>query len=212
MTDCRLFLLTPRLTLAEVGAFAPRFAAAAEATRAASALVRLAPGADGDAKGILAPLLPIAVRLDVALMVELDPRLVARIGADGTHFTGAGPGLADALNSLHPERIVGVGGLKLRGEAMEAGEAGADYIMFGEPRRDGWTPPFEDTLERIGWWAEIFQTPCVGYAATLDEAEELAAAGADFVAIGDALWSAPVLEDAARDVARRIAVASAGRE
>jgi len=212
MTDCRLFLLTPKLTLAEVGAFAPRFAAAAEACRAASALLRLAPGADSDAKRIVAPLLEIAVRLDVALLVELDPRMTARLGADGAHVTGAGAELADALESLHPERIVGVGGLKLRDDAMEAGEAGADYVMFGEPRPDGWTPPFEDTLERIGWWAEIFQTPCVGYAANFDDAEELAGAGADFVAIGDALWSAASLEDAARDVARRVAVASADRE
>ena len=211
MTACRLFLLTPKLTLAEVAAFAPRFAAAAAATEAASALVRLAAGAESDAKRILAPLLEIAVRQDVALLVEVDPRLAARLGADGALVSGAGAELTSALDSLHPERIVGVGGLKLRDEAMEAGEAGADYIMFGEPRRDGWTPPFEDTLERVSWWAEIFQTPCVGYAATLENAEELAAVGADFVAIGDALWTAPVLEDAAKDLMRRLAAASAGR-
>ena len=210
MTDCRLFLLTPKLTLAEVAAFAPRFAAAAEGGRAASALVRLAPGAESDAKRILAPLIDIAVLRDVALLVELDPRLAARLGADGAHVSAAAD-LKAALDSLHPERIVGIGGLKLRDDAMAAGEAGADYVMFGEPRRDGWTPPFEDTLERVGWWAEIFQTPCVGYAATFDDAEELAAAGADFVAVGDALWSAPALEVAARDLTRRLAVASAGR-
>jgi thiamine-phosphate pyrophosphorylase len=211
MTNCRLFLFTPKLTLAEVAAFAPRFAAASEAGQAASALLRLAPGADSDAKRIAAPLLEIAARLDVALLVETDPRIAARLGADGAHVSGVGVELTNALDSLHPERIVGVGGLKLRDEAMEAGEAGADYVMFGEPRRDGWTPPFENTLERVGWWAEIFQTPCVGYAASFDDAEELAEAGADFVAIGDALWAAPALEDAARDLARRVAVASAGR-
>jgi thiamine-phosphate pyrophosphorylase len=212
MTDCQLFLLTPRLTLGEVEAFAPRFAAAAEACAAASALLRLAPGSDGDAKRIVAPLLEIAVRLEVALLVELDPRLAARLGVDGAHVAGVGPALVAALDSLHPERIVGVGGVKLRDDAMEAGEAGADYVMFGEPRPDGWTPPFEDTLERVGWWAEIFQTPCVGYASTFDEAEELAAAGADFVAIGDALWSALSLADAAQDLARRVAAASSTRE
>jgi thiamine-phosphate pyrophosphorylase len=212
MTDCRLFLFTPKLTLAEVGAFAPRFAIAAEASQAASALLRIAPGAESDVKRIAAPLLEIAVRLEVALLVELDPRLAARLGVDGAHVAGVGPDFTQALDSLHPERIVGVGGLKLRDDAMEAGEAGADYVMFGEPRRDGFTPPVEDTLERVGWWAEIFQTPCVAYAASFDDAEELAAAGADFVAIGDALWSAPSLEDAARDLARRVAVASSPRQ
>ena len=68
---------------------------------------------------------------------------------------------------------------------MNAGEAGADYVMFGEPRRDGFTPPAEETIERVGWWAEIFEPPCVGYAAALDDMwAAIAAAGADFVALG----------------------------
>ena len=73
---------------------------------------------------------------------------------------------------------------------MTAGEVGADYVMFGEPRRDGCVPPLAETLERVAWWAEIFVTPCVAYAARLDDAAALAAAGADFVALGDAVWSA----------------------
>ena len=89
---------------------------------------------------------------------------------------------------------------------MAAGEAGADYVMFGEPHRDGWTPPLAETAERVAWWAEIFETPCVAYAARLDDVATLAAAGADFVALGDALWSAPSLEQAiaaAEDAARQ---------
>ena len=70
---------------------------------------------------------------------------------------------------------------------MAAGEAGADYVMFGEPAR-GVAPPLEATLERVGWWAEIFQTPCVAYAASLDDVAALAAAGADFIALGEAVW------------------------
>jgi thiamine-phosphate pyrophosphorylase len=71
---------------------------------------------------------------------------------------------------------------------MLAGEAGADYVMFGEPDRDGRRPGFEAVLERVTWWAETLTIPCVGYAASLDEVEALAQAGADFVAIGEALW------------------------
>jgi thiamine-phosphate pyrophosphorylase len=95
---------------------------------------------------------------------------------------------------------------------MNAGEAGADYVMFGEPRLDGWTPPFEETLERAEWWAEIFQTPCVAYARTVDEVTPLAEAGADFVALGDAVWRAPSPESAVAEATRRaIAAASARR-
>jgi thiamine-phosphate pyrophosphorylase len=126
--------------------------------------------------------------------------------------TGVGDRLSDALASLHPERIVGVGALRGRDDAMTAGEAGADYVMFGEPRRDGWAPPLAETAERVGWWAEIFQIPCVAYAARLDDVAALAAAGADFVALGEALWSAPSAElaiAAAEDAARKAAAARA---
>ena len=95
---------------------------------------------------------------------------------------------------------------------MTAGEAGADYVMFGEPRRDGWTPPLAETAERAAWWAEIFETPCVAFAARLDDVAPLAAAGADFVALGDAIWSAPSVEQAiaaAQDAARKAAAARA---
>jgi thiamine-phosphate pyrophosphorylase len=88
---------------------------------------------------------------------------------------------------------------------MSAGEAGADYVMFGEPRPDGWTPPLAETLDRVGWWAEIFETPCVAFAATLDAVAPLAAVGADFVALGDAVWSAHSPEAAVAEATRRIA-------
>ena len=52
---------------------------------------------------------------------------------------------------------------------MLAGERGADYVMFGEPDADGQRPSFEAIIERIEWWAEVFDVPCVGFAATLDE-------------------------------------------
>ena len=63
--------------------------------------------------------------------------------------------------------------------------------MFGEPRRDGFTPPLAETIERTAWWAEIFQTPCVAFAGALDAVAPLRAAGADFVALGAAIWRAP---------------------
>ena len=194
MSDaCRFYLITPPLTAASAEAFARTFAAVLAKADFASALVKLAPGAEGDAKKIIAPLIDIAHGADIALLVERDARLAARIGADGAHIengTGEGVDLTEAIASLHPDRIAGVGHLRLRDDAMNAGEAGADYVMFGEPRPDGWTPPPEETLERAAWWAEIFQTPCVAYASSLDQIAPLAAAGADFVALGDALWKA----------------------
>jgi len=93
-----------------------------------------------------------------------------------------------ASSPLKPERIAGCGGLATRHDAMLAGESGADYVMFGEPDRNGRRPGFEAVLERVSWWAETLTIPCVGYAAGLDEVEALARAGADFIAIDEPLW------------------------
>jgi thiamine-phosphate pyrophosphorylase len=210
--SCRLYLVTPPLAVADLAAFAPRFAAALAAGDVASALIRVAPEAQGDAKRIAERMVEAAAPYDTAILIEGEPRLAARVGADGAHVSGVGDPLSDALASLHPERIVGVGALRGRDDAMTAGEADVDYVMFGEPRRDGWTPPLAETVERVAWWAEIFQTPCVAYAARLDDVAALAAAGADFVALGDALWSAPSAEQAiaaAEDAARKAAAARA---
>ena len=183
--------MTPPLDADAMAVFAPAFAEMLASGAVASALARLAPGTESDAKKIVARLLEISAPAGVALLVENDARLAARAGADGAHVAGGGAALSEALASLQPERIVGAGLLRGRDEAMSAGEAGADYVMFGEPRPDGFTPPSQDTLERVAWWAEIFEPPCVGYAAGLGDVAALAAAGADFVALGEAIWRAP---------------------
>ena len=72
---------------------------------------------------------------------------------------------------------------------MTAGERGADYVLFGEPDSDGRRPSFDAIIERIVWWAEVFEVPCVGYAASCEEIAPLVAAGADFVAVGDFIWA-----------------------
>jgi thiamine-phosphate pyrophosphorylase len=185
----RLYLITPALGAGDLDAFAPLFAEALASGKVASVLARIAGKAEGDAKKIIARLVEISAPAGAALLVENDARLAARAGADGVHITN-GAALSEALASLKPERIVGAGLLRTRDDAMNAGEAGADYVMFGEPRPDGFTPPAYETLERIAWWAEIFEPPCVGYAATLEDVEPLAAARADFVAVGDAIWRA----------------------
>jgi len=211
MTNIRsgqIYLLTPLLREADLSDFASTLASVLDGGEVACVLARLAPGAEGDAKKIVTRLTEIAANAGAAMLVDNDPRLAARVGADGAHMT-SDAGLGEALASLKPERIVGAGLLRTRDEAMNAGEAGADYVMFGEPRRDGFTPPAEETLERVEWWAEIFEPPCVGYAASLEDVAPLAEAGADFVALGDAIWSAPAPVEAlaqARAILARRAV------
>jgi thiamine-phosphate pyrophosphorylase len=129
-------------------------------------------------------------RRDVALLIDDRPGIVAKAGADGAHLAGI-DALTAALGTLKPDRIAGAGGLRSRHDAMLAGEAGADYVMFGDPDRRGGRsrPPLEAVEERVQWWAELIEIPCVAYAAGADEVRPLAQAGADFVALGDWLWS-----------------------
>ncbi len=208
--SCSLYLVTPRLSAANAAVFAKTFSRVLAAAPVASALVRIAPGASGDAKAIVAPLVKAAVSADCALVLENDARLAARLGADGVHVAGAGEALDEALDGLKPERIVGAGGLHTRHEAMTAGEKGADYVMFGEPRSDPHAMPLEPLLERIGWWAEIFETPCVAYAETLEAAQRLAQAGADFVALENAVWEAESPIEAVREAYATVSETVAG--
>jgi len=207
---CSLYLITPPLSVADSDAFAKTFAEVVEAAAIACTLVRLAPGTQADAKSVLAPVLRAAIAAGCALLIENDSRLAARLGADGVHVDGAGADLAAAVETLKPERIVGAGSLRTRDDAMTAGELGADYVMFGEPRRGAPAREPRSLVERVGWWAEIFETPCVAYADTIDEVRALAQAGADFVALGEAIWGRPSPAEAAREAQAQLARAGAG--
>jgi thiamine-phosphate pyrophosphorylase len=125
-----------------------------------------------------------------ALLLDGHVELVARAGADGAHLGGI-EALQDALPTLKPDRIAGVGGLKTRHDSMTAGELGADYVLFGEPDTHGQRPSVEAISERLRWWDELFEPPCVGFAGALDEVGIFAGAGADFVLVGDFIWVDP---------------------
>jgi thiamine-phosphate pyrophosphorylase len=125
-----------------------------------------------------------------ALLLDGGVDLVARSGADGAHLTGIAA-MQEALPRLKPDRIAGIGGLSTRHDSMTAGEAGADYVLFGEPDANRRRPSIDAIAERLQWWAELFEPPCVGFAASREEAGEFAAAGADFVLVGDVIWGDP---------------------
>ena len=181
----RIYLITPPVGDSET--FARALAAALDAGDVAAVLLRLQ---DSDERTLVNRAKAIAAVVqprDIALLLDGRPDIAIRAGSDGAHLTGIAA-LTAALGALKPDRIAGAGGLRSRHDAMLAAEGGADYVMFGEPDR-GNRPAFDTVLERIDWWAELFQLPCVGYAANLDEVGALAQAGADFIALGDWIWT-----------------------
>jgi len=181
----RLYLLTP--PIADAPAFVPSLVATLAASDVAAVLLRLT---DADERTLInraKAIAPLVQDKGAALLIEVCVDLVVRAGADGVHVRGM-TAFDEAIERLKPERIVGVGGLATRHDSMVAAEAGADYLMFGEPDERGVRPAFEAIEERIVWWAELFEIPCIGYAASIGEIAPLVTAGADFVALGDWLW------------------------
>lgn len=193
----RLFLITP--PVADAGRFAPLLETAVQAADIACILLRV----EGDATTTIKTLAPIAQRRGIAVLVENEARLAARAAADGVHVDRGVDALAEAIEALRPKKIVGVGNLIDRDAAMIAGEAGADYLMFGGPELG---QHHDEVAERIAWWASIFNVPCVGYADHPDRAGAIAEAGAEFVALCAGLWDDPAaIGPILRDVTRAIA-------
>ncbi len=185
----QLYLFTPPITSGD--AFAPRLEEALAATPVACVFLDLSGLSEGDAAKAASRLVPIVQKAGGAALVS-DARVAGRSKADGVHVVGRGEALAqaigEAVESMKPDRIVGAGGLRNRHDSMAAGETEVDYVMFGDPAPDGWTPPLEDVVERVSWWSEIFNVPCVGYVCALPDIALVVAAGADFIALRDAAW------------------------
>jgi thiamine-phosphate pyrophosphorylase len=154
----------------------------------AAVLVRLAMTDQRTMISRIKALAPGVQNSGAAVLLDGHAELVARSGADGAHLNGIGA-MQDALPALKPDGIVGVGGLITRHDSMAAGEAGADYVLFGEPDNNGARPSIEAIAERLNWWAELFEPPCVGFATSVKEAREFAVAGADFILVGDFIWA-----------------------
>jgi thiamine-phosphate pyrophosphorylase len=186
-TAARLYLITPVL---EDASFAPQLSEACATGAVAAILLRLAP-ADERTLTNQVKEHGVAVIVDSEAKADL-ATVAARGGADGAHVNGAAPALVRELRDrLKSERALGVGGIRTKDDAMSFGEAGVDYLLFGEPRPDGSLPSLESVVERAAWWAEIFETPCAAYAPSFEAIEPLAATNAEFVALGDAVWSHP---------------------
>jgi thiamine-phosphate pyrophosphorylase len=182
----RLYLVAP--VLEDPAAAAAALAAALAAADVAAVLLRLPAADERTLINRIKQVAPPVQERGAALLLDGHPDLVARAGADGAHLTGI-DAVKEAVGGLKPDRIVGAGGLASRHEAMLAAEAGADYVMFGEPDPAGKRPSFAAIHDRVAWWAPVFEIPCVAYAASLAEVAALGAA--EFVALGPFVFSDP---------------------
>jgi thiamine-phosphate pyrophosphorylase len=197
----RLYLVAPQDSVG----LTEQLADALGAADVAAVLLRLPASDERNRINHAKAIAPTVQGRGAALLIDGFAELAARAGADGAHLNGI-EAFRAGLPTLKPAGIAGCGGLASRHDAMVVAEAGADYVMFGEPDAAGRRPSFDAVAERVAWWAELFEVPCVGFAASLDEVAPLAAAGADFVAM-DCVFADPgnicaTVADAARRLAR----------
>ena len=189
MTDCQLYLVSP---LDVGGAFPDRLARALDAGPVAAFQFRVKGVDQHEAMKLAAPLLDICRQRDVAFLVNDSVALARRLGADGVHL-GQGDGdPREARAALGPKAQIGVTCHASRHLAMEAGDAGADYVAFGAFHPSA-TKRVEHQAEPdiLAWWQGLAELPCVAIGGiTPANAPPLVEAGADFLAVSNAVWSA----------------------
>lgn len=187
---CKLYLISPPAIDAD---FVDRLAQAFDGGPVAAFQLRLK-GIDDHAIAALAePLQRLCAEREVAFIVNDSIGLAKRLGADGVHLGQEDGDPRDARKQLGPKVQIGVTCHDSRHLAMEAGEAGADYVAFGA----FYPTTTKETHHRpepsiLGWWTTLFELPCVAIGGiTADNAAPLVAAGADFLAVSGAVWAHP---------------------
>jgi thiamine-phosphate pyrophosphorylase len=189
---CRLYLITPP-RLPDPAAFAKRLEAALTGGDVAALQIRLKDVPDAEIEAAVRALAPIAQARDVAVILNDRPDLAARLGCDGVHVGQEDAPYAEARRAMGKDRIVGVTCHDSRHLAMEAAEAGADYVAFGAffptTTKDAST---RADPEILSIWQETMTVPCVAIGGiTVENCRPLAAAGADFLAVSAGVWSHP---------------------
>ena len=188
----RLYLVTPP-AIPDLEAFAVDLEAALGAGDVAALQVRLKPADEATIRACVQRLAPITRANDVALILNDRPDLAADLGCDGVHVGQSDASVASARRLMGPDAMIGATCHDSRDLAMEAAEAGADYVAFGAffPTETKETTHRPD-IEILTIWQETVEVPCVAIGGvTVDNAAVLARAGADFVAVSAGVWSHP---------------------
>jgi thiamine-phosphate pyrophosphorylase len=186
--SCRLYLITPpRIELLR---FADELRRGLEAGDVACLQLRLKDVSEDDVRRVAEALMPFAQARDVAFLLNDRPDLAAELGADGVHIGQEDASYAQARAALGPDKIIGVTCHNSRHLAMEAAEAGADYVAFGAfYATQTKQPKAAADPEILHWWSELMVVPCVAIGGiTVENAPPLIGAGADFLAVSAGVW------------------------
>jgi thiamine-phosphate pyrophosphorylase len=189
---CHLYLITPP-AIADVDAFARDLDAALFVGEVAALQIRLKDTSPAHIRRVTTALAPVAHRHGTAVLMNDFVELAKELKLDGVHVGQSDMAYRDARRILGTDAMIGVTCHNSRHLAMDAAEAGADYVAFG-----AFFPTSTKTvehmaeLETLSIWQETMETPCVAIGGiTADNAGEVAKAGADFIAVSGAVWNHP---------------------
>jgi thiamine-phosphate pyrophosphorylase len=184
---CQLYLISP---LDVGGDFPAQLDRALGAGPVAAFQFRVKGVDQHQAVALAEPLIEICRRHEVAFIVNDSVSLAKRLGADGVHLGQSDGSVSEARASLGREAQIGVTCHDSRHLAMEAGEAGADYVAFGAFYPTNTKPTeYQPEPEILRWWTSISPIPCVAIGGiTAANARPLVEAGADFIAVCNAVW------------------------
>jgi thiamine-phosphate pyrophosphorylase len=188
--DCHLYLLTPPDLPAN---FATLLAQALDAGEVAALQLRLKNVADDDILRAIDLVRPIAQSRGVALILNDRPDLAVMSGCDGAHIGAEDTAASEARKILGPKLQLGVSCYDSRDLALQAGQAGADYVAFGAFFRSSTKiTPIQGDVDLLSWWSEIMELPVVAIGGiTAENCGPLVRAGANFLAVTAAIWSHP---------------------
>ena len=189
-TGCRLYLITPPKL--EPPSFAGVLKSALDAGDVACVQLRLKDASDDEIKRAAEMLMPVTQKANAAFILNDRPDLAAAVGADGVHVGQDDASYADARAAMGANRIVGVTCHNSRHLAVEAAEAGADYVAFGAffPTATKDQVKAHASPEILSWWSEMMVVPCVAIGGiTPANAKTLIEAGADFLAVSSGVWA-----------------------
>jgi thiamine-phosphate pyrophosphorylase len=184
----KLYLISPQ----DVGGgFPDRLKAALEPGVAAAFQLRVKDVDDHELARLAEPLQRVCADADVAFIVNDSIALAKRLGADGVHLGQSDGDIREARNELGPAAQIGRTCHDSRHLAMEAGEAGADYVAFGAFYPTTTKPSnYRPDPSILSWWSAVFEVPCVAIGGiTAENGRPLVDAGADFLAVCQAVWS-----------------------
>jgi thiamine-phosphate pyrophosphorylase len=190
--DCQLYLITPP-SIADLEAFATALEQALDAGPVAALQIRIKPADDAQILAAVRRLAPIAQSRGVAVILNDRPDLAAALGCDGVHVGQSDASVASARRIMGKNAMIGATCHDSRHLAMEAAEAGADYVAFGA----FFPTSTKETVHRpdpdvLTIWQEVMEVPCVAIGGIkVENAAVLVEAGADFLAVSQGVWGHP---------------------